>query len=231
MIKVILWDIDGTLLNFLEAEKGAIRKGFADHHLGECTDEMLGTYSKINVRYWQMLERGEMSKPQILVQRFADFFKTYGLDTSVADAFNRDYQLNLGEFICFYPHATETVEKLRGRVLQYAVTNGTKVAQDKKLARSGLGELFEGIFISEEIGAEKPNREFFDRVFDAIGHFNEEEILIVGDSLTSDMRGGVNAGIRTCWFNPENKDMPEDMKIDHVISDIEEVMNILEECE
>lgn len=104
---------------------------------------MIAQYSAINVRWWQALERGEYTKPEILVGRFAEFFTARGIDTAVAPAFNAEYQLRLGDTIKFCPHALETVQALRGIAAQCAVTNGTKIAQDKKLERSGLDKLLD----------------------------------------------------------------------------------------
>lgn len=225
-IKVVLWDIDGTLLNFKAAEKVAIRTCFAEFSLGECTDEMLEVYSGINRIYWQRLERGEMTKPQILEGRFRDFFRHYGLNTDCVAAFNSRYQIALGDTVCYNPGGMETVRALKGKVRQYAVTNGTKVAQVRKLANSGLDKLLEGAFISDELGVEKPNKEFFDLVWESIGTYAGDEVLIVGDSLTSDILGGINAGITTCWFDPDGTEDPGDLKIDHRIRDLSEVLNI-----
>lgn len=226
-IEVILWDIDGTLLNFGEAEKAAIRKGFQEFELGECTDEMLRDYSEINQKYWKRLERGELTKPQILEGRFFEFFEKYGLNTSVVSEFNKRYQVNLGDVIVFFEHGLETVQTLKGRVLQYAVTNGTKIAQDRKLKNSGLIDLLDGVFISEEVGCEKPGKEFFEKVFEVIGAYEKEHVLIVGDSMTSDIQGGNNAGIVTCWFNPEKKKQDTDLRIDYEIEDLEKVLEII----
>ena len=96
-ITTVLWDVDGTLLDFIAAEKAAIRKLFKEYDLGECTDEMLACYSKINRTYWVKLENGEMTKPEILVGRFRDFFVSEGLDPSIASAFNEKYQDRLGD--------------------------------------------------------------------------------------------------------------------------------------
>lgn len=227
MIKVILWDIDGTLLNFEAAEKVAIRACFEKLSLGNCTDEMLQTYSKINKEYWKRLERGEMTKPEILVARFVDFFREYHLDVDKAPAFNEEYQIRLGDTAVFYDGGDEVVTALKGKVLQCAVTNGTKVAQDRKLKNSGLDQLLDHIFISEEIGIEKPGIGFFEKVFSVIGDYKPEEILIVGDSLTSDMQGGNNAGIKTCWFNLDGKKNDSGLRIDYEISSLKEVPSIL----
>lgn len=226
MYKVILWDVDATLLNFEKAEEAGIRGCFRSLNLGECTDEMLEDYKVINRRYWQMLERGEMEKTVILVERFREFLEKYGRNVSAAEAFNEEYQIRLGDTVVFYDHALETVQKLKGKVLQCAVTNGTKVAQDRKLRNSGLDKEFNHIFISEVVGIEKPNKGFFDTVFAEIGEYSGEEVLIVGDSLTSDIQGGVNAGIKTCWFNPEGKENTSGLKPDYEIRDIGEVLKL-----
>lgn len=227
MFKAILWDIDGTLLDFDRAEEAGIRGCFQAFGLGECTDEMLKEYQKINRSYWQMLERGEIEKQVLLVRRFEDFLKRYHLNYAVAAAFNDEYQLRLGDTVVFCEHASETVQTLAGKILQCAVTNGTKVAQDRKLKNSGLDKLFDFVFISEEVGAEKPQKAFFDTVFSQIGSFKPEEILIVGDSLTSDIQGGINAGIKTCWFHPKQRNNTTGFLPDYEITDIKEVMDIL----
>lgn len=226
MIKAILWDIDGTLLDFLKAEKHGIRTCFAKFGMGECTDEMLARYSKINRKWWQKLERGECTKPETLRGRFEEFFCTEGLTTEYVDQFNEAYQFHLGDHAFFCDGGEETVRELKNHVKQYAVTNGTALAQDRKLQKSGLDQLLDGIFISERIGFEKPDIRFFDAVFAAIP-FKKEECIIVGDSLTSDIRGGMNAGIRTVFYNPKNIPLPKEHHIDYNIHSLTDVINII----
>lgn len=261
MIKVILWDIDGTLLNFKEAEKAAIRSCFSIFHLGECTDEMIERYSSINERYWKRLERGEISKQEVLEGRFREFFQTEhssgkwqsgclselrGEDSremtenELIEAFNAEYQVRLGDTICFNDNGLELVKRLKGTVKQYAVTNGTHVAQKRKLEKSGLNELLDGAFISDEIGIEKPNVGFFQHVLEQIGEYEKDQVMIVGDSLTSDIRGGNNAGIVCCWYRPEDsQDSPGDcgqqgevdsggLSIDYEIQNLQEIEALLE---
>lgn len=227
MIKVILWDIDGTLLNFEAAEKVAIRQCFASHGLGACSDEMLKRYSVINRRYWEALEKGELTKTQVLVGRFKEFFENEGLPVEKAESVNDEYQVRLGDTVVFCDDGYELVEKLRGQVKQAAVTNGTKVAQDKKLSKSRLIELLDDVFISDVLGVEKPNIGFFDIVFERIGDYKKEEILIVGDSLTSDIRGGNNAGILTCWYNPKKLENTKGVHVDYEITNLWEIEQIL----
>lgn len=227
MIKVILWDIDGTLLDFKKSEYAAIKKCFEIFDLGKCTDEMIGRYSVLNREYWEKLERGEIEKKELLTRRFADFFARENIQTDCALEFNREYQLLLGETICFCDNSLELLKSLKGRIKQYAVTNGTKVAQDKKLKNSGLDKIFDGVFISEEVGTEKPGKEFFDQVFREIGHYEKKEVMIVGDSLSSDMLGGNNAGIVCCWYNPKKLVNDKKVVIDYEIDNLYKVLDIV----
>ncbi len=224
---ILLWDVDGTLLDFIAAEKAAVQTLFREFGLGECTDEMVERYSRINKEYWERLERGELSKPEILVRRFADFFASEGLDASKAPEFNEQYQVRLGDTVVFCDDSYELLSSLRGRVKQYAVSNGTVVAQTRKLSRSGFDRLLDGVFLSEELGYEKPAVEFFERVFAAIGEPDRERVLIVGDSLTSDITGGSRAGIRTCWYNPKGEPNLTAAHADYEIRDLHGILDII----
>ena len=174
-----------------------------------------------------MLERGEMSKAEILVNRFKEFFASEGIETDCAESFNADYQVALGETICFRDNGYELVKKLQGSYRQFVVTNGTFVAQERKLRKSGIGELVEEAFISDLIGYEKPSIEFFAHVFDKIGQYNKDEVIIVGDSLTSDIQGGNNAGIVCCWYNPNHLENTKNVRIDYEIDDLWQLEEIL----
>lgn len=231
-IKILLWDIDGTILNFEKAEEAAIRKGFEENNLGVCTDQMLADYKQINKGYWEALERGEMSKEQILIGRFVEFFTKYNLDTSKADIFNKGYQVDLGDTICFNDDAYDLLVQLNKKYKQYAVTNGTAVAQHRKIDRSGIGEILEKCFISEEVGYEKPSEKFFEAVFEEIKKneavtVNRDEILIIGDSLTSDIKGGNNCGIKTCWYNPNHAGNESELRIDYEIDNLQQLLTFL----
>ena len=227
MIEVILWDVDGTLLDFLAAEKAAMEECFAHFGLGELTPDRLARYSALNRTYWQRLERGEITKPQVLVGRFREFFTNEGISPDLAEPFNARYQEKLGDTVCFQDGADKLVARLKGRVRQYAATNGTRVAQEKKLRKSDLDKLLDGVFISELLGAEKPSQAFFDQVLAAIGPVDRRRVLMVGDSLTSDMAGGLAAGLRCCWYNPQKLPAPENMALDYIISDLNQVENLL----
>lgn len=235
MYKYILWDIDGTVLDFEAAESQAIKFLFKKYNLGICTDEMIADYSKINVRYWQALERGEMTKPEILVGRFKEFFEYIGVDASVAEAFNSDYQIALGDYVVFEDGAMDVLNDERNaanadgtrkyRII--AVTNGTKVAQTKKLKTSGLVTIFDAVYISEDVGVEKPNKEYFDILFEKEGITNLNEVVIIGDSLTSDILGGNNAGIDTIWYNKSKKVNDKGVSVTHEVQNLREVADLV----
>ena len=227
MISTILWDVAGTLRDFDAAERAAIRSLFAEFSLGACTDAMLARYSAINAGFWQRLERGEMTRPQVLVRRFERFFGECGIDPGLAPAFNEKYQVRLGDTAVCRDDSLTLVRSLKGKVKQYAVSNGTVVAQTRKLERSGLGAEMDGIFLSERLGAEKPGAAFFERVFEAIRPRDLSAVMIVGDSLTSDIQGGMNAGIRTCWYNPGRLPAPAQYRIDLEIRDLRELSDII----
>ena len=227
MYKYLLWDIDGTVLDFLASEAYAIRTLFKKYKIGECSDAMLSMYSEINSKYWQRLERNELTKAEILVGRFRDFFEIIGTDISIAEKFNEDYQITLGDHIEFVDKAKDTLLSQKGKYTLVAVTNGTKLAQEKKLQVSGLDKIFDAIFISENVGVEKPNKEYFDYVFEKLGITDKKEVLLIGDSLTSDMKGGFISGIDTCWFNPKHNLNTLGIPITYEIDDLGKIHEII----
>ena len=225
--KYLLWDIDGTILNFEKAEKRAIRTLFEKFNLGECTDEMLACYIQISKKYWKLLECGEMEKERILVERFVEFFEKEGIRTDVASEFNKAYQLALGDTIAFNDDALEIIKAQKKNYQIIIVTNGTAIAQKKKLERSGLDKIADNIFISEEVGYEKPNIHFFERVIAKAGIDDVSQAVIIGDSLTSDIQGGVNAGIDTCWYNPKEDVNDTNLKPTYIIKNLHELCEIV----
>ena len=157
MIRVLLWDIDNTLLDFPAAERLALQAAFRDFALGPCPEDRVARYAALNAGYWRQLERGEITKAELLTQRFQVFFQQEGLPCPDPAAFNRTYQDYLGETVVFLDHSDQLLRDLHSQVKQYAVTNGSQRVQEKKLARSGLGAWLDGVFISETLGAAKPS--------------------------------------------------------------------------
>lgn len=231
MIKTILWDIDGTLLDFVASEKYALRKTFRAFGF-ELSDEDIVVYSEINDSYWTKFDKGEVTKAEVYELRFRDFFIKLGTkEEELPDtaAINDMYQVALGEVFFFHDGAEKLVKDLKDDgYRQYIVTNGSTVAQQSKLKLSGLGELCDGVFISELMGLQKPDKAYFDKCFEAIPNFKREEAIIIGDSLTSDIKGGNNAGIMTCWFNPGGKTNTAGVTINYEIRSLVEVYDILE---
>ena len=227
MYSIILWDVDGTLLDFEAAEANAVRSLYRDFGLGECTPRALLNYNLINKKYWKRMELGEIGKQEVLVGRFREFLETEGLDVSLAGTLNKEYQLRLGDTIVFCENAKDLVRELKGKVKQYAVTNGTALAQNKKLRNSGLDKIFDDIFISETIGYEKPDVRFFEGVYEKTGRPDKSQMIIIGDSLTSDIRVGNRAGIAACWYNPLGKVNEDNEPVTYEIRSLKEVPEII----
>ena len=227
MIKAILWDIDGTILDFKQAEYYGMKNCFTHFDLGDCSDEMISKYAAINDKYWELLEKGGITRQELFTARFKEFFDGEGIGFSRLEEFNKEYQHQLSTLIFFRDNGYELIKELKGKIRQYAVTNGSYNVQKYKLEKSGLKELFEDCFISDQIGVEKPNAAFFDHVKKALGDVSDSEMIIVGDSLTSDMKGGNNAGILCCWYNPLGKKDTKGLKIDYEIKNLWDVKEIV----
>ena len=225
--KYLLWDIDGTILNFELAERAAIRSLFDRFKLGDCSDEMLMYYSQINKRYWQLMESGKIKKDKMLVERFIEFFSNKGINADIAAEFNKEYQIALCDTIVFNDDAIDIIKHQRKTCKIVIVTNGTEVVQEKKLKRSGLNDIADNVFISELVGFEKPNIKFFEKVILEVGIKDLKEALIIGDSLTSDIQGGHNIGIDTCWYNPKNEENTTLLNPTYTIRNLHELENII----
>lgn len=227
MIKSVLFDVDGTLIDFASAEYNSIKKAFAEFNLGEFTDEKVKVYSDINLKHWEMLERGEIGKKQVMHMRFVEFLEYLGADVDIADEVNAFYENSIPDNVEYIENAYDICLDLSRKYDLYCVTNGAKSVQRKRLSKSKLDNLFKGIFISDEIGFEKPSPEFFLPVLKTINH-SKDEILIVGDSLTSDMRGGKNISIKCCWYNPNFKVNNTSVKPDYEIHKLSDIYGVLD---
>jgi HAD hydrolase, TIGR02254 family len=225
--KYLLWDIDGTIINFELAERAAIRSLFKRFKLGDCSDEMLMYYSQINKRYWQLMESGKIKKDKMLVERFIEFFSNKGINADIAAEFNKEYQIALCDTIVFNDDAIDIIKHQKKTCKIIIVTNGTEVVQEKKLERSGLNDIVDNVFISELVGFEKPNIKFFEKVILEVGIKDLKEALIIGDSLTSDIQGGHNIGIDTCWYNPKNEENTTLLNPTYTIRNLHELENII----
>lgn len=225
MIKNILFDLDDTILDFKKAERVALTKTLKTMGI-PVNENILTRYSEINISQWKRLELGEISRGEVKVNRYRLLFEEFGINASPNKA-TEIYEDNLcfGHF--FIDYAEELLDKLYGKYNLYLVSNGAKRVQDGRLKSAGISHYFENIFISEVVGTEKPNKAFFDFCFSKIKDFNPSETIIVGDSLSSDIKGGVQSGIKTVWFNPHNQENATDIVPDYEIKKLEQVFGVL----
>ena len=224
-IKAILYDVDGTLLDFETQEEVALSYCFKKYNLDELSEEKLELYKRINLGYWEMFEKNLITKEKLVVKRFEDYLEALGVKLN-AEEVNDIYFSKLGDTIVFKDNSYELVKSLKGKIKQYVVTNGAIRVQKTKLAKSGFDKLMDDVFISDEVGYQKPRKEFFDAIKNRLGDIANDEILIVGDSLTSDMKLADNCNLISCFYNPKKKDYKVDFKIDYEISDLNEVKKI-----
>ncbi len=223
----IFWDLDQTLLNFDLSMDYALRAVFGQYGL-EINDEIAARYEVINRGYWNRLELGEITKEELKSGRFRTLFEELGIKHIVPEEMAVDYQRELGSVFFYMDGAKELVTRLRAEgYRQYVVTNGVSATQENKMRLSGLDQIMDGVFVSELMGYPKPRKEYFDACFARLPDVLREECILVGDSLTSDMRGAGNAGIAACWFNPEGREKDTDVHTDYEIHRLDELLAIL----
>lgn len=226
MIDTILFDLDNTLLDFNKAERIAIQKTLC--HIGiEPKDAILNRYSEINLAQWKLLEQGKLTRSEVKVRRYRLLFDELGVDFSPREA-TAIYESFLGQGHYFMDGAQDLLHALTGRFRLYLVTNGTAAVQKGRIQSAGLKRYFNDMFISENVGYPKPDLRYFTYCFAHIPDFQKEQTIIVGDSLTSDIQGGKNAGIRTVWFHPKHVQNNTDLLPDYEISHLSELPALLQ---
>jgi len=226
MIEFLFLDLDDTILDFHKAEKLAIAKTIRDFGV-EATEKVLHRYHVINKAHWEKLERGELTRDQVLVQRFAVLFQELGVAAD-AQACARAYEKNLSIGHYFLPGAEEAVDRLSRKYRLFLASNGTASVQKGRMTSANLYRFFEKVFVSQEIGFNKPSIEYFHGCFAQIPGFDPGKAMIVGDSLTSDILGGIRAGIATCWVNPAHQPAREDICPDYQIESLAQLEALLE---
>ena len=226
MIEFLFLDLDDTILDFHQAERVAIAKTLADFGV-EPTEEVLARYHEVNKWHWEQLELGTMTRQEVLEGRFRMLFAELGVAADPA-AVTAAYAENLSRGHWFLPGAEEAVKELHKKYRLFLASNGTASVQKGRMTSANLYRFFEQVFVSQEIGHNKPAKAFFDIAFSRIPGFDPEKCIMVGDSLTSDILGGINAGIRTCWVNPNHA--PADPKIpaDYEIESLSQLEALLE---
>ena len=226
MIEFLFLDLDDTILDFHKAERIAIAKTIRDFGV-EPTEEILQRYHVINKWHWEQLELGKMTRAEVLENRFGALFTEYGVEADKT-ACARAYERNLSIGHWFLPGAEEAVARLSKKYRLFLASNGTASVQKGRMTSANLYRFFEKVFVSQEIGHNKPSREYFDACFAQIPGFDPGKAMIVGDSLTSDILGGIRAGIQTCWVNPTHAPGREDIQPDYEIEYLCQLEDILE---
>ena len=226
MFEYLFLDLDDTILDFGKAESVAIEKTLLFAGI-DPTQENKALYSRINKGFWEALERGEVTRDTLKVLRFARLFETLGVNADPQKA-SDEYIRLLGIGHYFLPGAEQAVESLSKKYRLFLASNGNASVQKGRMTSANLYRFFEKVFVSEEIGANKPSAEYFERSFAQIPGFDKSKAIIVGDSLTSDIRGGNNAGIATCWVNPRGLPRRDDIHVDFEIKALSELQALLE---
>ena len=226
MIEFLFLDLDDTILDFHKAEHIAISKTFRSFGI-EPTEAVLARYSQINKECWHKLELGQWTREQVLVRRFEILFSEHNIlcdGTQIARAYEKN--LAIGHY--FLPGAEEAVDALSKKYRLFLASNGTASVQQGRMTSANLYRFFEKVFVSQELGANKPSKVFFERATAQIPDYDPQKAMMVGDSLSSDILGGINAGMKTCWVNP--KHLPADPVItaDYEIEALSQLEALLE---
>ena len=231
MLKVLFIDIDNTLLSFTEYVKLAMKNGFQKFGLKPYQDEMFHVFEKINNRLWRQIEQNKLTLEELEKIRWDQILKELEISFDGL-VFEHYFKEGLFSSAILEPHAMEMLKYLKSRYILCAASNGPYEQQLNRLREAGMYHYFQYFFISSQLGAQKPSREFFDQCFkiliqDGMADLLPEETMIIGDSFSSDMAGGIQYGMKTCLYQSgktQNKTFPD---IDHVISDLIEIRNFL----
>lgn len=221
----ILLDVDGTLLDFDEAERRGVRIVMQAYGV-EPTKALEQRYHEINKKYWKLFERGEIAKEAIMENRFLEFFRTLGKQIDAAEVESL-FREQLDSCAILMDGALEICAYLKERYQLYVVTNGVSHTQYRRLKDSGLDQYFADIFVSEDTGSQKPQAEYFHYCFARIPEQDPSRMMIIGDSLTSDIQGGKNAGVATCWVNFGRQPRMAGIAADFEVNRLDDIKKIL----
>jgi len=222
---VVLLDLDNTILDFNRAEYRALGRALGAQGL-PFNDEIAALYHEINNRHWEMMEDGLLTRSEVLVKRYEALFRALGLPGD-AEKTQKLYEGYLAEGHWFMPGAEELLNSLSESCRLFICSNGVQFVQDGRIKSAGIAPFFEKIFISEHMDGNKPELRFFDQCFREIPGFDRSRAIILGDSLSSDIRGGINAGILTCWYNPQGRENTGPIKPDYEIRELSEFEALL----
>lgn len=220
MIDVVLVDIDDTVLDFTLGERTALQLAFEAHHV-PYDPVYASVYHEVNAYWWRRFDQGEVSMAQVVVERFVDLFARIGKPMPLS--FAKTYEENLRNQHAFIRGAKGFLQRLGKDYRLYAVSNGRTSVQRKRLQESGLDKLIDGVFVSEEMGCHKPEKAYFDAVAAHIEGYDPARTVLVGDSLSSDILGGANAGVRTVWYNRYHRPLAGDVVPDYTSDDFHQI--------
>lgn len=223
--KWLLLDADNTLFDYDRAEAAALQKAFEQFGY-EFQPKYTLAYRRINHKIWLEFEQGKIAQDRLRTRRFELLFEAMHIESDYVK-FSARYIQNLAEGSYLIQGAEKVVKSLVGQVGLVLITNGLKEVQRSRLAKSAIGDCFSDVVISDEIGAAKPDRRIFRVAFERMGYPEKKDVLIVGDSLTSDIRGGNEYGIDACWFNPAQMVCDQDVEIQYEIRHLDELLAIV----
>lgn len=224
---VFLLDLDHTLFDTESSESAAFEQTMLAAGVPEAR-AWFQTFQRINLDLWSATERGELQPGIIRNLRFERFVAECNLDADPQQMAD-DYVAGLGAYGDLYDGARAVLEQLSGRVPMALVTNGLGEVQRSRIARLGLGEYFDAVAISAELGTAKPDSGIFDFAFEELGSPSRESAVMVGDNLLADIAGGANYGIATCWYNPHGRTRDPAHAIDHEIGNLQELLTLVAE--
>lgn len=225
MYQALFFDVDDTLLDFKKGQHNALKKMFASQGV-EMTSAIKSDYLNYNQKLWTDYEEGKIAREALLAERFTYIFGKLNIvcDGLAMDRIFRNY---LNEEAELLEGAREVLESLQINYPLYIVTNGVAETQKRRLSKSDLTSYFTDIFISEETGYQKPMPEFFDYVFEKTPDLEPTQCLIIGDSLSADIKGGQLAGMATCWLNPAKQPIDLTVAPTYEIQSIKDLLKIL----
>ena len=227
----VLLDIDNTLLDFDAAERQALTDMLAEYELPH-DEHACAVYHQVNRELWDALAKGQMNKQKLFQVRFGRFMQAMQLpDNGKGKAMNDRYEELLATHADLLPGALTALEELSEVATLALVSNGAIAVQESRIAASGIDRYMDGIYISEKVGAAKPSAKLFEHAFRDLGITNKSRVLMVGDDLLADIKGGLNAGVDTCWFNPGHAENPGKVSPTYEIASLEELYPLVMEPE
>jgi YjjG family noncanonical pyrimidine nucleotidase len=223
--QTLLFDADGTLFDYERAEAESLQQTFVQYGV-TWQPEFLPLYRQINAEIWALLEQGRITPQTLSVERFQQLLQALSLDLP-ADAFSAAYLTNIGNCAALIDGAQAVVEALSPHYRIAILTNGLKTVQHSRMARSPIGPHIAELIISEEVGAAKPDPAIFAVALQRLGNPPKSDVLMIGDSLSSDIRGAVNFGLDSCWYNPGSAPRPADLPITYEIKHLNELLTLI----